>query len=163
MKKVYQTIIDKEHGNCMQAVTASLFEMELDEVPNFIELEHWYLEMMDFYKKHGNRECNTVSGTLEQMINAAKLDGGINGYFDATVESKIFENGYHAVVVDSNLNIVHDPNPNGIYLDCTPEDVISIQVTSDIIIGKTGKAFTKEEWNNTTEKERELNTYKVRE
>lgn len=45
MKKVFQTIVDKDHGNCMQAVVASLFELELDDVPNFIEMESWGLVM----------------------------------------------------------------------------------------------------------------------
>jgi len=160
MKKVYQTIVDKDHGNCMQAVVASLFELELDDVPNFIEEEHWYWKMMEFYRERGY-QCGTVNGSLEYMRKAAEFDGGINGYFDATVPSKIFENGTHAVVVDVNLNIVHDPNPNELYLSCKPEDVISIQCTKDFISGKTGKFYLIDEWENLSEKERDDNTYKV--
>ena len=39
MTKAYQTIIDKSHGNCMQAAVASLFDKKLEEVPNFIEMK----------------------------------------------------------------------------------------------------------------------------
>ena len=43
MKKVYQTIVDKGLGNCMQAVIASLLDLELIEVPNFITFgRKWY-------------------------------------------------------------------------------------------------------------------------
>lgn len=161
MKKVYQTIIDPNHGNCMQAVVASLFEMELDEVPNFIEFEdRWYLEMIKFYEERGY-ELGTISGSTEHMKIAAEFDGGVNGYFDATVESKLFPGRTHAVVVDKNLNIVHDPNPSGVYLSCRPEDVIAIQCVTKFISGKTGKCFTYEEWDNLSEEERDANTYKI--
>lgn len=39
MIKVYQTMVDRGHGNCMQAVIASLLEKPLEEVPRFLEQE----------------------------------------------------------------------------------------------------------------------------
>ena len=162
MKKVYQTIVDPSHGNCMQAVTASLFDLELDEVPNFIEFgDEWYWQMMEFYRERTGVHCCNITGDLEKLRNVARFDGGINGYFDGTVKSKIFDNVYHAVVVDVDMNIVHDPNPDGIYLSCKPEDVVGFLCTKDFIIGKTGKVFSNEEWDNLSEKEKDENTWKV--
>lgn len=36
MKPVYQTIIDKEIGDCQRAAAASLFELKIEQVPHFI-------------------------------------------------------------------------------------------------------------------------------
>ena len=38
---------------------------------------------------------------VTNVIKCLKYDGGINGYFYASVPSQTFENGTHAVVVDS--------------------------------------------------------------
>jgi len=40
MKKVFQTRVSKENGNCAQAVIASLFELRLEEVPDFVSNHH---------------------------------------------------------------------------------------------------------------------------
>jgi len=37
MRPVFQTVVGNGLGNCHQAVVASLFELELDMVPNFIK------------------------------------------------------------------------------------------------------------------------------
>jgi len=165
MKKVYQTIVDKDHGNCMQAVVASLFELELDEVPNFIELgDNWMITMMKFFEDRGYDICTIYKQRhdTEELKRIAKFDGGINGYFYGVVNSKLFEGGTHAVVIDSDLNIVHDVNPSEVYLSCTPEDVVGVMVVNDMIIGATGKLFTKREWDEATEEERDENTHKVK-
>lgn len=132
MKKVYQTIVDSGKGNCMQAATASLFEKELDEVPNFIEEgPEWFQVLIDFYKAEGYGwpMCYDIGNSereREVARQALKYDGGIGGFFDSTVKSQTFEDTYHAVVVDSDLNIVHDPNPNEKALLLGPEDVLSV-------------------------------------
>jgi hypothetical protein len=54
MIKVYQTIVDKHHGNCMQAAIASLLELSLEEVPNFNILGHeWFNTFYKFLLKYG--------------------------------------------------------------------------------------------------------------
>jgi hypothetical protein len=99
--------------------------------------------------------------TTEFLQRVVKFDGGYNGYFYASVPSQTFSDVTHAVIVDTDLNIVHDPNPNQLALNLVPDDVIDIIVMHDMVIGKTGKLFTKEDWNNASEKERDLNTYNV--
>lgn len=54
MIKVYQTIIDKGHGNCVQAAIASLFELRLEKVPHFLEYgEKWFEIFYNFVRKQG--------------------------------------------------------------------------------------------------------------
>ena len=117
MKKVYQTIIDPDHGNCMQAAMASLFEKDLDEVPNFIELgEDWFSVMCDFielqgYTVEGNAYNNAEIYDLKEKVNKYT---GVDGIFYAGVHSPKYhqQGGTHAVLIDKELNIVFDPNPN---------------------------------------------------
>jgi hypothetical protein len=125
MKKVFQTIVGNgseshERGNCMQAAIASLFELELEDVPNFIILEtgkgEANLSMWQFIMDKTGIFA-TVFGTfdtpIEKYKEICKFDGGIGGYFYASVKSQTFEGTSHAIIVDSNMNVVHDPNPNG--------------------------------------------------
>jgi len=56
MKKVYQTKYGKNEGNCFQACVASLFEMSLEEVPNFCwyePIEKWYENFILWLHKKG--------------------------------------------------------------------------------------------------------------
>lgn len=118
MKKVYQKIVDKGHGDCMRAVVASLLELELEEVPNFIELgDLWFPEMHKFFHLRGY----TLEGCLYQHNNEMheiKNYQGINGLFWGGVYSPKYYNPNdsvpvtHAVIIDKNYNIVHDPNPS---------------------------------------------------
>ena len=129
MKRVLQTIVDPGKGNCMQAVIASLFEKELEEVPDFINMgQEWWDAMDDFYKNNGydGIMCFDPRDRIELTKKVLEYDGGINGYWDATVPSQTFDDVKHAVVIDKNLNIVHDPNPNQKALLLGPEDIENI-------------------------------------
>ena len=167
MIKTYQTIVDKDFGNCMQAVVASIFETSLNEVPNFIEFDKIETggamqKLAKFYESKGLEWCfiNRRNRNNDLLKKVTKKDGGINGYFYAHVPSQTFEDGTHAVVIDSDLNIVHDPNPNQLSMKLSPEDVLGFVIVSDLVIGKTGEVFTSNEWNNLSENERDKNIYK---
>jgi len=134
MTPVYQTIVDPDHGNCMQATFASLFDMNLEDVPHFLELKDGWFP--SFYKIIVEKGYDYEGGLYNKKLNELRFPGepttekfqlenikdlqGVNGYFYACVYSpKYFDpaKGYtdqitHAVIVDKNLNIVHDPNPN---------------------------------------------------
>lgn len=142
MKKVYQTIVDKEHGNCMQAAVASLFDLELSEVPNFIEHgENWYNVFDDFIRKYGY-EPNYISGNVNELHKIARLDNGVNGYFYGAVNSQTFEGITHSVIVDRYLNVVHDPNPNEKALFLKSDDVIGMYTMHPIRIDINGNRYT---------------------
>jgi hypothetical protein len=127
MIPVYQTIVDAGKGNCMQAAVASLFEMQLDEVPNFIELDnpnHVFLQMaldkgydvLGSLYNYPNSEYSSIHRLKDKDLI------GIKGLFYASVYSPKYydkEKGInrmqqvtHAVLIDKNYNIVFDPNPN---------------------------------------------------
>lgn len=112
MKKVYQTVVDKGRGNCHQALIASIFELELSQVPNFrlypdetwFNIYFYFLYSMGFEYK-GRRH--------DPKVNPLRLGDSLNGCFDAAVESRTFGKGvHHAVVLDVAGNVIHDPNPN---------------------------------------------------
>jgi hypothetical protein len=139
MRKVDQTSVVKGEGNCMQAVVASLLELDLKKVPNFIKYVNHktkdpYWEMYVFMEKHGYK-MSEIDIKVDDMpvsaLDITEIDGGVNGYFYATVPSQTFTDVNHAVVVDKDLNIVHDPNPNRLALDLIPEDIISFFSVKD--------------------------------
>ena len=126
MIKVYQTKVSETNGNCAQAVIASLLEINLNDVPNFAENHHikpMNPEIIKFLKSKG---FNTQYSIPPKVIR----DKGIKGYFYAIVRSQTFNNTQHAVVIDKNLNIVHDPNPNGKCLNLKPTDIIKVLLNS---------------------------------
>ena len=134
MKKVYQSRIDKNHGTCMQAAIASLFEMFIEDVPNFIEMgDEWWSEMDYFYKERGYcLSCFNSNERIELTKKVLEFDGGINGYWFASVESvNLGKDVWHAVIIDKDLNVVHDPNPNNYGHIYKPEDILSIDVVKD--------------------------------
>ena len=135
MKKVFQTRVSKENGNCAQAVIASLFELRLEEVPDFVSNHHikpMTAEIVKFLNCRGFKAGYVYSDNKygKTILDVTSTDNGVDGYFYAVVRSKTFDNGLHAVVVDKNLNIVHDPNTNGECLVLEPKDVIQLLTTN---------------------------------
>ena len=145
MIRVYQTIVDREHGNCMQAAIASLFNKSLNEVPNFKEFGcDWWKEIMKFVREQGYEFDGTLynynqyriinkrigvqtAKGLRNRFQKLKNMKGVDGYFYASVYSPKYYNpddnppSTHAVIVDRDLNIVHDVNPNYVNIKSYPE------------------------------------------
>ena len=82
-----------------------------------------------------NNAMLTNQPTIQEI---AQYDGGINGYFYAVVNSQSFKDCTHAVVCDSELNIVHDPNPNGKALNLKVSDILRIMVVKNFYIDLDG-------------------------
>lgn len=137
MKKAYQTTVDKNHGNCMQAAIASLFELELDQVPNFIEYKDTWTEKLLAVIRQNN--C-TFDGTLYNIncphvkqqhdrFNEIKDMPGVKGYFYAGVLSPTYYTSdnwnkqwtTHAVIIDKQFNIVHPVNKSYVGIKQFPE------------------------------------------
>lgn len=130
MTPVFQTIISGTEGNCMQAAIASLLDLKLEEVPNFKESGHlWMQDIYKFlwdrgYEYHGSIRNPKDFGSWGEdcMDKIAEKSPGLNGYYFGIVYSPSFAdfsnfntNAHvitHAVIVDANCNIIHDPNPN---------------------------------------------------
>lgn len=129
MRKVNQTILSDKNGNCLAAAWASLLELDIADVPNFVEAEDYHGALCDFLQQHnleyygyivnGNRTDLTdeQKASYEFMGETLPEFGSIGGYYEATVYSPgYYKEGEtpvcHAVVIDKHFNIVHDPNPN---------------------------------------------------
>lgn len=133
IKKVYQTVISANNGNCMQAAYATLFGLELEQVPNFISFDdRWYEKLYEFYKTRGYRLEYTLENSMifdvlkeasgstvkkEDRFGEVKHYDNINGFLAASVFSPKYFNiqskrmYLHQVLIDTDFNIVHDPNP----------------------------------------------------
>jgi len=110
MIPVYQTVIDKGRGNCLQAAMASMFHLELEQVPHFILYEDWFkvfwhwLHALD-HDYYGCRNAERLADA--QLVNDALY---------CSVWSKLFPGGTHAVLINREGVVIHDPNPNKLFL-----------------------------------------------
>jgi len=125
MIKVYQTRISHTDGNCAQATIASLLNLKLKDVPDFVRNHHTKPMNTEIIKFLRSKGFNTQYSIPPQKLIRNR---GINGYFYAIVRSQTFNNTQHAVVIDKNLNIVHDPNPNGKCLKLNHNDIVQILI-----------------------------------
>lgn len=118
MNKIYQTRHKEgtKRGNCMQAAIASLLELPLHQVPDFILFDDPLDKLIEFVKQKGYSYEGHI-GWHDDNINEIINHKGINGLFYAVVYSpshydidskEVFT---HAVICDKEFNIVHDPNP----------------------------------------------------
>lgn len=102
---------EQQRGNCWTAAIASILELPLHEVPNFIEIdveggEDWYLHTIRFLKEHGWSIIQTFDENDEEFLpqpDEYYLQTGVSPRGDGTV--------YH-VVVAQNGKMVHDPHPD---------------------------------------------------
>lgn len=99
MKPVNQTITDSQRGNCLQAAVASLFELELDEVPHFIDYgEEWWSVLQDWAAQHN-------------LVVMYHTDPPFGCYTIMSGISPRDSNERHAVIRGPSGHIIHDPHP----------------------------------------------------
>ena len=109
MIPIDQTIIDKEKGNCFSAAVASLLEMPLSKVPNFIDMDDWFEQFYNFLNDNGYEFHGTCFPKTYMLL---KECPNVKGHLIASVPSKTFEGVGHSVIIDMSFDVVHDPNPN---------------------------------------------------
>lgn len=139
MDLVYQRIISPTHGDCFKCCLCTLLGLKYEEVPNFVEMEHWFARAYDFCEALGYElACDTFYNFnihfLERptaycfeeprfaewmSIENVKEEDGLNGLFLASVYSPAYTSAdehpmahLHQVLCDADFNIVFDPNPN---------------------------------------------------
>lgn len=120
MKKVLQTDITSEKGNCFSACVSSILELDINDVPNVRQDFAWFQIMDEFASKYG------YSLLFIHRIDYVRYDKGEwrkNAYIIASGASPRFENVMHSVVYQ-NDEMVHDPHPDGTGLGGTPDDYI---------------------------------------
>lgn len=129
MEKVYQSIVDKDKGDCMRAVIASLLEVELEDVPDFLNRNGWLKIMLDFLKEKTGHRFTPISlsyysdEALFKILSDEEVDC-FNGFFYASVPSRTYKDGSHAVIIDRDFIVVHDPNPNQLWLNENVKTVV---------------------------------------
>lgn len=108
MKPIQQTIFVSPHGNCLQACVASIFELELDQVPNFVDDKNWLYALQEF--------C-AIFGVFPYIVDLRNRDPGIQfgyeGKWFSIVTGKSPRGPYLHAVVSYNGKIIHDPYPGG--------------------------------------------------
>ena len=105
MKKVYQTRFGEKEGNCFPAALASLFELPLEEVPDFCniystETDEWYEKFVEWLNGFGFTSLPVDVDDLNRP-----------NYKDCylLVTGKNSDNINHCVIY-KNGKVVHNPN-----------------------------------------------------
>lgn len=128
MIPVDQEIVDPGKGDCLRACYASLLELPLDAVPNFIRHNHnWFNVLaqfllalkwkLDYISGHYYQDETRYYAKCPKKYKRPSTRYSLNGFFKATVKSRTFTNVHHAVIIDKTGLVVHDPNPNKLYQD----------------------------------------------
>ncbi len=130
MIRVNQTVSDPVIGDCFRACLASLFEMRIESIPNFAYTEGTkklpsdaFQEWLDYigydYVYITHEDGDTVD-TGHLFVGTAMT--GVNGFYIGSVPSKTFLGITHAVIINKDGLVVHDPAPNHSWLGLYPKD-----------------------------------------
>lgn len=107
------TISSPINGDCLRACVASILDLPIKKVPNFVAnsrgnngkwFNHPKRGLNIFLWNHGYEYIG-----YESAISAIKNCKGINGYFIGIVDSINFKGSTHAVIFHG-LELVHDPS-----------------------------------------------------
>jgi len=110
MTPVFQTEVSSERGDCLRACVASLFDLEISQVPHFLLFgARWHNIFVHFLQGMG---CEFHGSGWAHSHKYPKDHPHFDGFVLASVKSKTLENVTHAVVMDLDGVVVHDPNPN---------------------------------------------------
>ena len=113
MIPIDQTIVNKTKGNCIQAAVASMFELDMTQVPNFVLFGKGYWNILYYFiwslgYRIGCRDIKHWAFDRTDLI---------NGCIMASVKSKTYKHVTHAILVNSVGRVIHDPNPKKQYQD----------------------------------------------
>ena len=136
MKQVFQSIIDIGKGDCLRATLCSLLELDPAIVPNFSALgQNYFTPFLQTIRAAGCEYIGTRyadpwgDAAPAYTLDKLKKRAGIDGMFLATVLSpkyhdlEIVQKSFnarvlpfgtatHSIIIDKDLNVIHDPNPN---------------------------------------------------
>ena len=109
-----QTISDSGRGDCQRAVIASLFGLEIEQVPHFrLYGNEWakiysaFLDGLGYeFVGTGHFKAKGYTPRSEHL-----KDCNVGGYVDASVPSKNYDGCTHSVVMYLDGLVVHDPHP----------------------------------------------------
>ena len=126
MTPVDQTIINDATGNCFAACVASILELSIDEVPNFMETRNeveggWYIAAWQWLQNRGYTLRHTQLGANQYP----------EGYWIASGVSPRFPDRHHAVVYLGAV-MTHDPHPSRVGLAGPPVYAYKIEEMHEI-------------------------------
>jgi hypothetical protein len=112
-------------------VIASLLELSLEQVPHFglygggrwFDIFYYFM-LSNGWKHQGEGYRVNDPDVLPEFKILSEADS-IKGCFYASVPSKTFPGKHHAVVMDMNWTVVHDPNQNQLYHGNNIKDVLN--------------------------------------
>lgn len=138
MIPVDQTIVSVEDGDCTRACLASILDLPIDAVPNFMRFgSEWFKIFSSFLRALGYEFYGTgwIKSEERPFGHILSESSHINGYVIASVPSKTFENVGHSVVMNLNGLVIHDPNPNKLWQNINVLE--SKELQNWMMIGKT--------------------------
>lgn len=102
----------KQRGNCWTACIASMLELDIEEVPNFVQIgseggENYFDHTLRFLKEHGYQLINISQPDAVALKDVYYIQSGISPR-GPDVNG---ENVYHAVIYQ-NGKLAHDPHPD---------------------------------------------------
>ena len=123
MRKVYQDDFSPAKGNALQAAVASIFDLSLVEVPNFIESPYGYESAIQAFYQRIEEDGQTIKINL--LDDAwVQMQTSLDAYRDriCILRGKSPRGDFGHVVVsrhtiDGNFEMIHDPHPDGTFLD----------------------------------------------
>jgi len=145
MRRVYQTIIDPEHGDCYAAAVASILDLAIGDVPAVKGTEFELLDWLPtigmcavHLEKHRLKprlptSTNTDVWDVRRMVRYDMAEGAVAL---ASVPSQKYQGGWHAIVVGFmphreykgavEVLCIHDPNPENEPYDMEATEIRSL-------------------------------------
>jgi hypothetical protein len=105
------------YGNCFTACIASILELPIEQVPNFIDYgRDWFIPFLQFIEDAGYTYDGTYyiknRRTPEELERFHRTFEGVDGYYIVGGGSPRGFSLGHAVVYKGG-ELVHDPHPDG--------------------------------------------------
>ena len=108
---------EKQRGNCLTAVVASLMELPIEDVPNFVQddVDHdgdadwgWWVRMNHFVRERGS----TVEYLRVEGVEDPDFRPPEPGEFYAVIGVSPRNPKIHHIVIYQDGQMVHDPHPD---------------------------------------------------
>ena len=125
MKPVSQTVFGNDKGNCLAACFASVLEIPIEKVPNYIGYENWFEKFDNFVAEHGYRifwykmkkenEYEDILGFTAKNCYLIACGKSPRGDFDHCV---IYKNG----------EMAHDPHPSNGGIENVKDIMILVKI-----------------------------------
>lgn len=126
MIPVDQTMTVAEHGtgNCLAATIASVLEVSIDEVPNLVNQDTWFEDMVGFMRRRGFEYVCYIDARPDGSwpeLEQEEIDAFGGCVLASGFTDRIYPEGHemagkpilHAVVMDwATKTVAHDPHPS---------------------------------------------------